>query len=104
MNNLSPATPAGNALAVDDASRAQAHQWFSVLDQRLLSVGSERWLTQVLGIHEDGSDVWIQVQPLREQLRDFTIRVQPGMTVDEVVAAVEKLIRDAAWSDRQPHR
>lgn len=104
MNNLSPATPAGNALASDDACRAQAHQWFSVLDQRLLSVGSERWLTQVLGIHEDGSDVWIQVQPLREQLRDFTIRVQPGMTVDEVVAAVEKLIRDAAWSGRQPHR
>lgn len=101
MNNLSPATPAGNTLAINDAPGAEAHQWFSVLDQRLLSVGTERWLTQVLGIHQDGSDIWIQLQPLREQLRDFTIRVRPGTSVEEVIAMVEGLIREAAWAGRQ---
>ena len=101
MNDLSQAVPAGPALALNDAPRAEAHQWFSLLDQRLMSVGTERWLTQVLGIHQDGPDVWIQLQPLREQLRDFTIRIRPGASVDEVLTSIETLIREAAWSGRQ---
>jgi hypothetical protein len=72
------------------------HQWFTALDQRLLSIDAERWLTQVVGIHQDGSDIWIQLQPLREQVRDFTVRVRPGMSVDDVVTAVAAQIRDVS--------
>jgi hypothetical protein len=85
----------------NDTAGSAAQQWFTMLDQRPLSVGAERWRTQVVGIHEDGSDVWIQLQPLREQLRDLTIRVRPGMSLEEVVTTIEKLIRDAAWAGRQ---
>ena len=86
MNDRSPAIP--------------TEHWFTALDQRLLSVDAERWLTQVVGIHQDGSDIWIQLQPLREQLRDFTVRVRPGMSIDDVVTAVAAQIRDACKRTR----
>ena len=85
----------------NDTAGSAVDRWFTMLDQRPVSVGAERWRTQVVGIHEDGSDVWIQLQPLREQLRDLTIRVRPGMSLEDVVTTIEKLIRDAAWAGRQ---
>ncbi|HEY0871992.1 MAG TPA: hypothetical protein VGD94_00865 [Vicinamibacterales bacterium] len=101
MSKPSSVNDAGSTALSNDTAGSAAHQWFTMLDQRPLSVGAERWRTQVVGIHEDGSDVWIQLQPLREQLRDLTIRVRPGMSLDDVVTAIEKLIRDAAWAGRQ---
>jgi len=95
VNSLSPVTRAGSA-SIDEASRGDAQWWFSALDQRVLSIDAERWLTQVVGVHLDGADVWIQVQPLREQLRDLTIRVSPGMGVDDVVRSIETMIREAS--------
>jgi hypothetical protein len=101
VSKFSSANGVTEGPAINEASQSQAHEWFTVLDQRPVSVGAERWRTQVVGIHEDGPDVWIQLQPLREQLRDLTIRVRPGMSVDEVVTAIERLIRDATWANRQ---
>jgi hypothetical protein len=98
VNSLSPVSRAGRASA-EEASRPDAQWWFAALDQKPLSIGVERWLTQVVGVHLDGDDVWIQVQPLREQLRDFTIRVAPGMGVDDVLGTIVTLIREAT---RQP--
>lgn len=95
MNSLSPVSRASSAPA-DEASRTDAQWWFAALDQRLLSIDAERWLTQVVGVHLDGEDVWIQVQPLREQLRDLTIRVSPGMSVDDVVRSITAMIREAS--------
>ena len=101
MSKLSSTNGAATAVMSKDPANPTAHQWFTTLDQRPVSVGTERWRTQVVGIHEDGSDVWIQLQPLREQLRDLTIRVRPGMSVEDVVTAIETLIRDAAWAGRK---
>ncbi len=95
MNSLSPVSRAGSA-SDEEASRPDAQWWFAALNQKPLSIGAERWLTQVVGVHLDGDDVWIQVQPLREQLRDLTIRVSPGMTVDDVVRSIATMIRDAS--------
>ena len=95
MNNLSPATHAGGPLVIDEAPRGDAHWWFKALDQRSLAVGAERWLTQVVGVYVCGGDVWIQLQSLPEKLLDFTIRVRPEMSVDDVVTAVEAQIRHA---------
>jgi hypothetical protein len=76
-----------------------AQWWFTALDHRWFGVGAERWLTQVVGIHEDGGDIWIQLQSLGEQLRDFTIRIIPGMTVADVVGAIETQIRSGDLGD-----
>jgi hypothetical protein len=101
VSKLSSTKDAAISAVSDDTGGSAAQQWFTMLDQRPVSVGAERWRTQVVGIHEDGSDVWIQLQPLREQLRDLTIRVRPGMSIEDVVTAIETLIRDAAWAGRQ---
>lgn len=100
MNNLSPATSKAGALEREAPPRSNAHWWFSALDQRSLAVGAERWLTQVVGVHVEGSDVWIQLQSLPEQLQDFTIRVRPEMTIDDVVTAVEAQIRSVTQTAR----
>jgi hypothetical protein len=101
VSKLSSANGAATAATSHDTAGSTAHRWFTMLDQRAVSVGAERWRTQVVGIHEDGSDVWIQLQPLREQLRDLTIRVRPEMSVEDVLSAIETLIRDAARAGRQ---
>jgi hypothetical protein len=48
----------------------------------------------------DGGEVWIQLQSLPEQLRDFTIRVRPEMSIEDVVTAVEAQIRHATEHSR----
>ena len=98
MNNLAPATLAAGVPNLEEAPRSNAHWWFRALDQRSLAVGAERWLTQVVGVHVEGGEVWIQLQALPEQLQDFTIRVRPDMTVDDVVTAVAAQIRSVTRS------
>lgn len=91
MFNLSAAIAFDRPVFFHDLD-GNAHWWFSALDQRWFSVGADRWLTQVVGIHEDGGDIWIQLQTLGEQLRDFTIRVLPGMSLPDVVKTIESQI------------
>ena len=96
MNDLSPATHAAPAPVIDaDAGRDHAQWWFTALDQRPLSVGTERWAAQVVGVHADGRDVWIQLDAVRDPLRDVTVRVRPGMSVEHVLAAIEQMIRES---------
>ena len=92
MNTLSTAVRAGGAV-IDMTPTRDAHWWFKALDQRSFSVGAEQWLTEVVGIHLDGLDVWIQLESFGAQLRNFIIRIRPGTTLNEVLAAVESLIR-----------
>ena len=95
MNDLSPATRVGGAPVIgEDAPRDDAQWWFTALDQRPLAIGAERWSAQVVGIHADGPDVWIQLHAVRDPLRDVTVRVRPGMSLDHVLAAIETMIRD----------
>jgi len=99
VNDLSLSSTSGRAAVFDDATVGSANWWFAALDQRWFGDGAERWLTQIVGIHEDGGDVWIQLQSIGEQLRDFTIRVCAGMSVADVVGAIERQIRSGAPSD-----
>ena len=99
MNNPSPATSPGRPAFFHDAPGGSAHWWFAALDQRWFSTGADRWLTQVVGIHEAAEDVWIQLQTLGEQLRDITIRVQPGMSLADVVRAIEMQIGSGIASE-----
>jgi hypothetical protein len=96
VNDRTPATPAGGASVIQgDAGRDDAQWWFTALDQRPLSVGAERWSAQVVGIHPDGADVWIQLHAVRDPLRDVTVRVRPGMSIDHVLATIETMIRNS---------
>jgi hypothetical protein len=93
VNNLSGATPMARAVFFNDAPGGAARWWFAALDQRWFATGADRWLTQVVGIHEAGEDIWIQLETLGDQLRGVTVRVQPRMSLAEVVEAIETQIR-----------
>jgi hypothetical protein len=89
VNNSSAAIPPVQTHVIDESLSGSAHWWFSALDQRWFAIAGDRWLTQVVGVHEDGGDVWIQMQTLGEKLRDFTICVRHGMSMPDVVRAIE---------------
>ena len=95
MNHSSPSIFGAGGDTSEGILSRDANWWFTALDQRFFAVGAERWRTQVVGIHRDGLDVWIQLESLGEQLREFIIRVTPGTTVNDVVKAIETVIRDA---------
>lgn len=95
MNNLAPSSLGGGGNVLNGTAGDAVDWWFTALDQRTLSVGAERWIAQVTGIHLHGSDFWIQLELLGEQLRSYVVRVSPGMSVDDVLAAVEALARHA---------
>jgi hypothetical protein len=99
VNNSTPMILGAGAETFDGMLSRDNQWWFAALDQRFFSVGPERLRTQVVGIHRDGPDVWIQLESLGEQLREFIVCISPGTTVNDVIAAIEMLIRDAVrWS------
>jgi hypothetical protein len=94
VNNPSVVTPPGNP-HINDTLHGSAHWWFAALDQRWFSIAGDRTLTQVVGVHEDGQDVWIQMQTLGERLHEFTVCVRQGMSMPEVVRTIEALLAQA---------
>jgi len=95
VNDFFPSAAPARADVVNGARCADPHEWFTALDQRAISIGAERWLLRVVGIYEDGLDVWIQLEALGERLHEFILCVHPGMTIVHAVLAAERLIRDA---------
>jgi hypothetical protein len=98
VTDLPVAPPNGRPIFFQKTPGGNAHWWFAALDQRWFTTGTDRWLTQVVGIHEADEDVWIQLQTLGDQLRDVTVRVQTGMSLADVVKAIETQIRSAVAS------
>jgi hypothetical protein len=92
VTNPSVATPPGQHFALNETLQGSAHWWFAALDQRWFSIAGDRLLTEVVGVHEDGGDLWIQMQTLGERLHEFTICVRHGTSMPEVVRAIETLL------------
>jgi hypothetical protein len=53
--------PAACRLALDHEMTV-ADWWFAALDQRPFTVDDVCWTTQVVGVHLDGFDRWIQIE------------------------------------------
>jgi hypothetical protein len=68
-------------------------QWFAALDQRQIGIGVQAWTAQVLGVHADGPDLWMQVASNREPYATVILRVSPGTSVEEVVRVLERSSR-----------
>lgn len=62
--------------------------WFLVLDQRMLHVGPDTWIVQVLGIHSSPEGLWIQLASIDEPHRSFVLQVDESTTVTDVTAAL----------------
>jgi hypothetical protein len=68
-------------------------QWFAALDQRQIGVGVSAWTAQVLGVHRDGADLWMQVASNGNPYATVIVRVSPGTSIEEVIAVLERSSR-----------
>jgi hypothetical protein len=91
VSEHTPSTVAGDT-AVDGAWSGGAQWWFAALDQRCFAAGTERWTAQVVGIHVDGFDVWIQLESAGTPFRSLLLHVRPGMHLFDAVEAIETMI------------
>lgn len=79
-----------------DVTRAEhltVEWWFKALDHRRMSIGLNSRTVEVKGIHTDGPDLWIQVEPVGRVSRGVVLRVSRYTTIDQALSALQE-----AWS------
>jgi hypothetical protein len=59
---------------------AAARWWFAALDGRSLGDGPDKWTVNVVGMHLEGSDLWIQLQSTEDPSHSFLLHVVRGAT------------------------
>jgi hypothetical protein len=70
-----------------------ADGWFEALDGECLQVGDEQWSARVLGIHQDGADLWIQLGDARRSGRSVLLCIGPFATARDVRNALRVTAR-----------
>jgi hypothetical protein len=73
---------------VRSGSAGKAAWWFSALDQRAIDVGGARWTAQVVGIHEDRSHLWIQLESAIDGMHRVVLHVTFETSLDQALAAM----------------
>ena len=72
-----------------------ADWWFQALDQRSVAVGAQRWTMQVVGIHRDGANLWIQLESMDSVCR-MVLQVLAGMSLHEALATITAILSRGA--------
>jgi hypothetical protein len=78
--------------AVNGVASNVTQWWFAALDQRCFVAGPERWVAEVVGIHLDGIDVWIQLESAVGSLRSLILHVTQGTGLHEAIDAIETML------------
>jgi hypothetical protein len=71
-----------------------ADDWFDALDNRRLDARGERWSVQVLGIHADGPDLWLQVALSDHLEESLVLHITPSVTLDDVLRTLRARLDD----------
>lgn len=79
---------AGSTDVMDGNWPAAARWWFAALDGRSLGEGSDSWTVQVVGMHVDGSDLWIQLQSAVDPTQGFVLHVIRGTSWYDAVSTL----------------
>jgi hypothetical protein len=80
---LRPAGQHGEALSISD-------HWFVALDQRQIGTGTASWVAQVLGVHRENDDLWVQIAPSVDPDVTIVLRLSPATAVHEALGALER--------------
>ena len=72
-------------------SDSAADAWFRALDGRIVQIGAVTCMTQVLGIHGEGSELWIQMACAENPQLSVVLHIGPATRIEEVV---ERLTSD----------
>jgi hypothetical protein len=67
-----------------------ADHWFVALDQRQIGTGTTSWVAQVLGVHREKDDLWVQIAPSVDPDVTIVLRLSPATPVDEALGALER--------------
>ena len=84
-------TQSGSADHVAARPGTAADAWFRALDGRIVQIGATTCMTQVLGIHEEGSELWIQMACAENPQLSVVLHIGPATRIEEVV---ERLTTD----------
>ena len=67
-----------------------ASEWFEALDERVIGHGHQRWVANVLGVHGDDRDWWIDVASAANPAENVVLRLSRRATVFHAVAALRR--------------
>ena len=91
MDALDTQSGSASADRVADRSSTAADAWFRALDGRIVQIGATTCMTQVLGIHGEGSELWIQMACAKDPHLSVVLHIGPATRIEEVV---ERLTTD----------
>jgi hypothetical protein len=68
----------------------EADALFAALDHRVIGEGVESWVAEVLRIHHDGRDWWIDVASATDASVDVVLRLSRRATAAHAIAALQE--------------
>ena len=89
MHALDTGSASADRAAAPSDSAADA--WFRALDGRIVQIGAVTCMTQVLGIHGEGSELWVQMACAQNPQLSMVLHIGPATRIEEVV---ERLMTD----------
>lgn len=78
-------TRPGSAARVAAQPGTAADAWFRALDGRIVQIGTTLCMTQVLGIHGEGSELWIQMACAENPELSVVLHIGPATRIDDVI-------------------
>jgi hypothetical protein len=69
---------------------AVSARWHRALDHRSVEVGAETWVLEVLAIHADGGELWIQIANRDRPHQELVLHVWRWTTLGQALAAMER--------------
>ena len=81
----------------------RVRQLAAMLDQRRIGLGAGAWFVEVIGIHEDGDELWVQLAGAPQMHGNLVLHLLPSVTDGDVIAALESCDPRRLQSDRILH-
>jgi hypothetical protein len=81
-------TQPGSADRVVAQPGTAADAWFRALDGRIVKIGTNTCMTQVLGIHGEGSELWIQLACAENPELSLVLHIGPATRIEDVVERI----------------
>jgi hypothetical protein len=63
-------------------------QLAAALDRQQIGEGADSWVAEVLGVHTDGSDFWVQIAPADNPDDSVVLRLSAWATPQHAIAAL----------------
>jgi hypothetical protein len=67
---------------------SELDRWFDAIDHKRIGSGRSSWIAEVVGIHADGEDLWVQVSPTERPGSTVVLRVAVHSPSEGVTAAL----------------